>query len=259
MGPMTKHVDSGGLLLQPLAQLVEQSRRVFSMALMACAAKFVSNSIFVDEASGQYSQWGCPLCMRLAQERLLVCGRIMDQRPAVSVADTRPKPDIFGHFAVLLHGGVHFVMFPECIPVATLDRAIVPKWGANAKRVHEPKGNSEPRRADRLRVPMGRHPRLHHSTAATRTRSIRDRGCTHGPRHETGHAVPESNPKSRVGRRRAVARRADQGYPAKFDFGVPASAEDIATVGIAIRPDGQGLPAGKGDYAMNAEHVARCG
>jgi mono/diheme cytochrome c family protein len=41
-----------------------------------------------------------------------------------------------------------------------------------------------------------------------------------------------------------------QGYPAKFDFGVPASAEDIATVAIAIRPDGQGLPAGKGDYAM---------
>jgi len=37
-----------------------------------------------------------------------------------------------------------------------------------------------------------------------------------------------------------------QGYPAKFDFGVPASAEDIATVAIAIRPDGQGLPAGKG-------------
>jgi hypothetical protein len=74
---------------------------------------------------------------------------------------------------------------------------------------HEPKGNSEPRRADRLRVPMGRHPRLHHSTTAPLTRSIRDRGCTHGPRHDTGHAVPESNPKSRVGRRRAVARRAD--------------------------------------------------
>jgi hypothetical protein len=36
-------------------------------------------------------------------------------------------------------------MFPECIPVATLDRVIVPKWGANAKRVHEPKGTSEPR------------------------------------------------------------------------------------------------------------------
>ena len=37
-------------------------------------------------------------------------------------------------------------MFPECIPVATLDRVIVPKLGANAKRVHEPKGTSEPRR-----------------------------------------------------------------------------------------------------------------
>jgi hypothetical protein len=59
------------------------------------------------------------------------------------------------------------------------------------------------------RVPMGRHPRLRHSTTAPLTRSIRDRGCTHGPRHDTGHAVPESNPKSRVGRRRAVARRAD--------------------------------------------------
>src|ERR1700676_3477759 len=56
---------------------------------------------------------------------------------------------------------------------------------------------------------MGRHPGLHHSTTAPLTRSIRDRGCTHGPRHDTGHAVPESNPKSRVGRRRAVARRAD--------------------------------------------------
>ena len=40
-----------------------------------------------------------------------------------------------------------------------------------------------------------------------------------------------------------------QGYPATFDFGVPASAEDIAKVAIAIRPDGEGLPAGKGDYA----------
>jgi S-disulfanyl-L-cysteine oxidoreductase SoxD len=40
-----------------------------------------------------------------------------------------------------------------------------------------------------------------------------------------------------------------QGYPARFDFGGPASAEDIAKVAIAIRPDGEGLPAGKGDYA----------
>jgi hypothetical protein len=111
-------------------------------------------------------------------------------------------------------------MFPECIPVATLDRAIVPKWGANAKRVHEPKGNSEPRRADRLRVPMGRHPRLHHATTAPLTRSIRDRGCTHEPRHDTGHAVPEINPKSRVGRRRAVARRADNQARAMADIAV---------------------------------------
>ena len=100
-----------------------------------------------------------------------------------------------GAYAVI-EGRPHFVMFPECIPVATLDRAIVPKWGAHAKRVHEPKRTSEPRRADRLRVPMGRHPRLHHSTTAPLTRSIRDRGCTHGPGHDTGHAVPESNPKS---------------------------------------------------------------
>jgi len=40
-----------------------------------------------------------------------------------------------------------------------------------------------------------------------------------------------------------------QGYPAAFDFGAPASAEDIAAVDIAIGPDGKGLPAGKGDYA----------
>jgi S-disulfanyl-L-cysteine oxidoreductase SoxD len=40
-----------------------------------------------------------------------------------------------------------------------------------------------------------------------------------------------------------------QGYPATFDFGVPAGAEDIAGVAIAIAPDGKGLPAGKGDYA----------
>jgi S-disulfanyl-L-cysteine oxidoreductase SoxD len=40
-----------------------------------------------------------------------------------------------------------------------------------------------------------------------------------------------------------------QGYPANFDFGAPASAEDIAAVDIAIGPDGKGLPAGKGDYA----------
>src|ERR1700730_243022 len=35
------------------------------------------------------------------------------------------------------------------------------------------------------------------------------RTLLHGPRHDTGNAVPESNLKSRVGCRRAVARRAD--------------------------------------------------
>src|SRR5262245_10395926 len=39
-----------------------------------------------------------------------------------------------------------------------------------------------------------------------------------------------------------------QGYPASFDFGVAASAEDIAGVAIAIGSNGEGLPAGKGVY-----------
>ncbi len=40
-----------------------------------------------------------------------------------------------------------------------------------------------------------------------------------------------------------------QGYPSRFDFGVSATAQDIAANAIAIAPDGNGLPAGKGDYA----------
>ncbi len=40
-----------------------------------------------------------------------------------------------------------------------------------------------------------------------------------------------------------------QGYPSKFDFGVSASAQDVAAVAIAIAPDGTGLPVGNGDYA----------
>ena len=40
-----------------------------------------------------------------------------------------------------------------------------------------------------------------------------------------------------------------QGYPSKFDFGVSASAQDVAAVAIAIAPDGKGLPVGNGDYA----------
>ena len=40
-----------------------------------------------------------------------------------------------------------------------------------------------------------------------------------------------------------------QSYPGEFEFGRPASAQDIAAVAIAIQPDGKGLPAGKGDHA----------
>src|SRR3954451_14659025 len=40
-----------------------------------------------------------------------------------------------------------------------------------------------------------------------------------------------------------------QGYPGKFEFGAPASAQDIAAVDIAVAPDGKNLPPGKGDYA----------
>ena len=44
-----------------------------------------------------------------------------------------------------------------------------------------------------------------------------------------------------------------QNYPATFEFGAPASAEDIAPVDIAIAPDGKGLPAGKGDAATGGK------
>ena len=40
-----------------------------------------------------------------------------------------------------------------------------------------------------------------------------------------------------------------QGYPTQFDFGSAASAADIAAVDTAIAPDGNGLPAGSGNYA----------
>src|SRR3954463_5315250 len=39
-----------------------------------------------------------------------------------------------------------------------------------------------------------------------------------------------------------------QGYPSKFEFGAPASREDIASVAFAVAPDGKNLPAGKGEY-----------
>jgi mono/diheme cytochrome c family protein len=44
-----------------------------------------------------------------------------------------------------------------------------------------------------------------------------------------------------------------QSYPITFEFGVPASAQDIAAVDIAIAPDGKGLPAGKGDAASGSK------
>src|SRR2546423_15046972 len=40
-----------------------------------------------------------------------------------------------------------------------------------------------------------------------------------------------------------------QGYPSKFDFGQPATEQEIAALAIAIPADGKGLPPGKGDYA----------
>jgi hypothetical protein len=56
-------------------------------------------------------------------------------------------------------------------------RKVSPAFGRVAvDSVGKPKGTSEPRRTDRLRAPMGRHPRLHHSTTAPLSGSIRDRG-----------------------------------------------------------------------------------
>ena len=50
-----------------------------------------------------------------------------------------------------------------------------------------------------------------------------------------------------------------QSYPSKFDFGVPASSQDIESMNIAIAPDGKNLPAGKGDYAAGKKaYEAKC-
>jgi mono/diheme cytochrome c family protein len=40
-----------------------------------------------------------------------------------------------------------------------------------------------------------------------------------------------------------------QGYPSKFEFGQPATDQEVAALAIAIPADGKGLPPGKGDYA----------
>ena len=44
-----------------------------------------------------------------------------------------------------------------------------------------------------------------------------------------------------------------QGYPSKFEFGQPATEQEIAAVAIAIPADGKGLPPGKGDYAKGKQ------
>jgi mono/diheme cytochrome c family protein len=50
-----------------------------------------------------------------------------------------------------------------------------------------------------------------------------------------------------------------QGYPDKFDLGVPATEQDIAAVAIAIAADGAGLPAGSGDYVRGkAVYETQC-
>src|SRR5262245_19404070 len=44
-----------------------------------------------------------------------------------------------------------------------------------------------------------------------------------------------------------------QGYPSKFEFGQPASEQEIAAIAIAIPADGKGLPSGQGDYARGKQ------
>jgi cytochrome c len=50
-----------------------------------------------------------------------------------------------------------------------------------------------------------------------------------------------------------------QGYPIRFDLGAPAAGQDIAPIAIAISADGNGLPAGSGEYARGkAVYDAAC-
>lgn len=50
-----------------------------------------------------------------------------------------------------------------------------------------------------------------------------------------------------------------QGYPTQFDFGAPATEQEIAKIAIAIPANGKGLPPGKGDYARGKEiYAAAC-
>jgi mono/diheme cytochrome c family protein len=47
------------------------------------------------------------------------------------------------------------------------------------------------------------------------------------------------------------------GYPSKFSFGETATEEDIASLAIAVPADGNGLPAGSGDYARGRQVYER--
>jgi S-disulfanyl-L-cysteine oxidoreductase SoxD len=50
-----------------------------------------------------------------------------------------------------------------------------------------------------------------------------------------------------------------QGYPTRFDLGAPAAEQEVAPIAIAISPDGNGLPAGSGEYARGkAVYDAAC-
>jgi mono/diheme cytochrome c family protein len=44
-----------------------------------------------------------------------------------------------------------------------------------------------------------------------------------------------------------------QGFPNTFQFGQPATEQDIAAIAIAIPTDGKGLPPGRGDYARGKQ------
>ena len=57
----------------------------------------------------------------------------------------------------------------------------------------------------------------------------------------------------------AVAVAAAQAPPQRFGFGQPATPDQIAAIDIDVRPDGTGLPAGKGTAREGAEiYTRRC-
>src|SRR5215472_1807458 len=50
-----------------------------------------------------------------------------------------------------------------------------------------------------------------------------------------------------------------QGYPTRFEFGSPATEQEISAVAIAIPADGAGLPPGSGDYVRGkAVYETQC-